>query len=199
LIDPFCAKDPANRAWQKLALTKRLREAEFVLAEGNPAEAVRLAADVSAGIEKLVQADPSVREFAVMQMQCGRLEAVLRAARNLPEAASLATKAVELGEKILAADSSNHGNARNGFLQTCVSAAAIHRGVGDSATAEALLRRVVSLAGPQLERSRDWRLLDPVARALAGLGRTEQARGIAERLAKSGYRPLFPWPEGLQP
>jgi len=199
LIDPLCAKDPANRAWQKLALVKRLREAELRYAEGDLAEAGRLAADVHAGIEKLVQADASVREFAVTQMQCWRLEAELHAARNGSDAAVRATKAVELGEKLLATDSSNNGNARNGFLLTCVTAAAIHSRAGDSATAEALWRRVVSQAGPQLEQSRDWRLLDPVARALAGLGQTDEARTICAHLATIGYQPLERWPKVLQP
>lgn len=199
LIDPLCAKDPANRAWQKLALTKRFREAEFLFAEGKLDESVRLAAEVHTEIEKLVQADASVRNFLVTQMQCWRLEADLQAARNGPDATVMATKAVQLGEKLLAADSSNNSNARNGFLLTCVTAAAIHQRAGDPATAETLWRRVVSLAGPQSEQSRDWRLLDPVVRALVGLGRLDEARPLVARLATLGYRPLSPWPEAVTP
>lgn len=199
LIDPLCAKDPANRAWQRLALVKRCREAELLQAEGRLAEAARLAAEARAGIEKLVQADSSVREFVITQMQCWRLEAELQAAQGRPDAVILATRAVELGEKLLAADSSTSRNAHTSLLLTGATAAKIHHRAGDSATAEARWRRVASLAGPLLEQSRDWRLLDPAARALAGLGQIDQARALVGRLAKLGYRPLSPWPEAIQP
>ena len=199
LIDPLCEQDPANRAWQRLSLFKRLKEAELLHADGNLGEATRLANDVHSGIEKLVQAEASSTEFTITQLQCWRLEAELHAARREPNATIMATKAVELGEKLLATDSSLNNKALTFVLRTSAAAAAIHRSAGDSVTAEARWQRVASLAGPHLEKSRDWRLLDPAARALAGLGRVDEARTLVARLATLGYRPLSPWPEALRP
>ena len=46
--------------------------------------------------------------------------------------------------------------------------------------------------------SHHWRLLDPLARALALLGRTDESRPIVDLLDRFGYQPLDPWPEPIR-
>jgi len=66
---------------------------------------------------------------------------------------------------------------------------------GDAAGARQHWERAAELIEPRLSGSRDWRLLDPAARAAARLGHVDMAEAIIVQLKQFGYVPLEPWPE----
>ena len=65
----------------------------------------------------------------------------------------------------------------------------------DLALARRHWQQVSDLLAPRLPNTRDWRLLDPAARAAAWMGRSEEAHAVVAQLNLLGYVPLDPWPE----
>jgi tetratricopeptide (TPR) repeat protein len=59
---------------------------------------------------------------------------------------------------------------------------------GRPAEARSAFEKAAAALGPPAKDSRDPRVLAPLARALAGLGRSEELRPVVERLRASGYR-----------
>ena len=70
---------------------------------------------------------------------------------------------------------------------------------GDSAVARSHWQHAADLLAPRLPGTRDWRLLDPAARAAIQLGHPEEARIIIAQLNSLGYVPLDPWPDVDRP
>ncbi|MBI5423031.1 MAG: serine/threonine protein kinase [Opitutae bacterium] len=198
LIAAQCAKDPANRTWQRIALAIRLREVALLRARGEVEGASVAANSARNALEKLVLLEPSSREFAVLLLRARHWDAELGAALGQRDAGATMGKAIELGEWLIGLELVN-GTGFGEFLTTCQAAASLSEQAGDTAQATALRQRAVAVAAPYLDQSRDWRLLDPAARALSGLGRNEEARALVARLSRSGYVPPSPWPAALLP
>jgi hypothetical protein len=66
---------------------------------------------------------------------------------------------------------------------------------GEADAAHRDWQRAAELLAPRLPGTRDWRLLDPAARAAIRLGRADEAKAILAQLTQLGYVPLDPWPE----
>jgi serine/threonine-protein kinase len=198
LMDELVAHDPANCHWAGASLHYRLQEALLARRQGDLPEATRLVGDVRPSLEHLAAAEPSDRKFARWLVTAWRLEAQLRAAAGGPEAATAAARAVELGERLI-----REGRATDADVGECalarVVAGEIAAQAGDSATARRHWERATALLAPQLAGTRDWRLLDPAARAAAWLGRSAEARAHITQLTSLGYVPLDPWPDADPP
>ncbi len=196
IYDALCTQDPENRAWARARLTLRLRQAQLLLADQSLTDAAAILSASAEPIEKLALAEPASADFALLLAQRWRLEAELRAIQGREGATDAALRAVQIGEKVVGTELSS-GSGIGEFLATCANSAAMldHDGKGDQARPYRL--RIIALTKPYLETSRDWRLLDPAARALAGEGEIDQARTLVKRLTEDGYRPLVPWPESL--
>jgi tetratricopeptide (TPR) repeat protein len=194
LVDALVRHDPANRHWQRSALFFRLRLAALGLAEGNLSSANERLAAARAGLEEFLQAAATDRIARSQLIQAWRLEAERRQAiGRTADAVLAADEAVRMADALV----------RTGKPVATVVAesalASVGRGVlaaalGDSATATRCASQALALLGPEIESSRDWRLLDPAVRARRLAGDTVGAARLQQRLAQIGYQPLTPWP-----
>jgi tetratricopeptide (TPR) repeat protein len=191
-------RDPANRTWQRAALGPVLKEAMLVRALGDEASARALVSEARAGYEALHKAEPTNRVVAGSLMAACRLEAQLNTATGRPGAAEAVTRALAIGEGLIAKIRANDTQLGE-FLHACVVAGQIAWSRGDNATALRHWQRAVEVARPRIAGSSNWRLLDPAARAFALLGRVEESRALTERLQQAGYQPIDRWPEIVSP
>lgn len=194
-IDPLTVRDPANRRWQRLSANIRLHEARLVRAAGDVPAATVVVAEARAAFEKLSAAEPTDWIYRVRATAARSLEADLLQAAGRPDAAAVAERALQHGE---AAIQMNAGDdiGLGEFAHACVVAGTI-AAQRDHEAARRHWLRAIEVAGSRAKDSADWRLLDPVARALACLGRADESRALVDRLQRFGYRPLQPWPVGV--
>jgi tetratricopeptide (TPR) repeat protein len=198
LLDELVAYDPSNRRWWIAALNSRLKEAMLVRQQGDLPAAARLVGEVRPQLESLSAAEPSDRAFVLWLVMAWRLEAQLRAAVGRQDAAAAASRAIELGDRLIREGRATDADVGECAL-ACVVAGEIAAQVGDSAAARRHWQRVADLLAPRLAGTRDWRLLDPAARAAAWLGRSEEAHATIAQLNLLGYVPLDPWPVADRP
>jgi serine/threonine protein kinase len=194
LIDELTTFDPANRHWSSASLHYRLQEALLARKQGDLATAARLVGEVRPELESLSAAEPSDRKFILWLVTAWRLEAQLRASGGRADAAAAAARAVDLGEKLI-----RQGRATNTDVGERALAGVLAGEIAALSNDLALARRhwqqVSDLLAPRLPNTRDWRLLDPAARAAAWMGRSEEAHAVVAQLNLLGYVPLDPWPE----
>jgi hypothetical protein len=193
LLDELVAHDSSNRRWRITDLNASLKAAMLARQRADLPTAARLVGEVRPKLEELSEAEPSDRSFVRWLVTAWRLEAQLRLAAGRPEAATAAARAVELGEKLI-----REGRATDADVGECalasVVAGEIAAKAGDDQAARQLWKRAANLLGPRLPGSRDWRLLDPAARAFAWLGDAKEAQAVIAQLELLGYVPLDPWP-----
>jgi serine/threonine protein kinase len=198
LIDELTAYDPSNRHWSSASLHFRLQEAMLARQLGDLSAAASLVGDVRPQLENLSAAEPSDRKFILWLVTAWRLEAQLRVSAGRSDAATAAARAVELGERLI-----REGRATNADVGECalavVAAGEIAAQAGDGAAASRQWQHAADLLAPRLPGSRDWRLLDPAARAAVWMGRTEEARATIAQLNSLAYVPLDPWPAADRP
>lgn len=198
LMDALVLRDPANRRWQSLLLFLQLREAMLENARGNADRARQITAEVLPKLEKLAATESQDRVFALRLMLGWRLEAAQRLAAGRGDAAEAAVRAMAAGAPV-AREAWADDNALGEYAQACMIAGRIAGTAGQSDEAGRLWRGVIELLGSRVARSNYWRLLDPAARALVGLGRAAESQALIDRLTKLGYRPLEPWPTPAPP
>lgn len=185
------AQDAKNRLWQYAAVNGRLHELALRLSDGvNPAMPSELA-DIRAQLASLVKAEPTSTVFAAALATAWRLEARWRFSAHRADAAEAADRALQIGEPLVG-EARADNRALGEFAQTCLLAGRIAQADGDTAEARRHWERALEALAPRLARSNDWRLLDPAAQALFLLGREDEARPLAARLRRFGYRPLDP-------
>jgi tetratricopeptide (TPR) repeat protein len=193
LVAPLVAKDPSNGSWLLTLLKIETRKAALLGTRGDDAGARQVLDESKARLAKLSPEAAAERDVQNVQIGLWRLEAEQRAAARLPDALAAATKAVAIGEERWARDQPNV-EALTEHLRGCIVAGNIAARLGDAGTARRHWERAVELAGPSVKNSRHWALLEPVARALARLGRTAESRELTDRLHALGFVPLEPWP-----
>ncbi|MEY2878407.1 MAG: hypothetical protein RLZZ15_787 [Verrucomicrobiota bacterium] len=199
LLAPLTAADPANRNYQRAALKLSLKIVVLVGAEGDTMAARRMVNEALAELETLAKLAPGDRRVAGQLVVAHRLDAELRVrAGQNADAATAIARAIALAEPLIARAQSDDELAGD-FFSTCVVAGQIARSRGDTAAARQHWQRVVDgffLGGRD---AANWRLLDPAARAFTHLGRTDEGRGLIERLHQFGYQPPESWPDELFP
>ena len=197
LIDELTAQDPANRRWQTVALYSRLQATMLARQAGDLPAAARLLDEIRPQLESLVAAEPTDRTFVLRLAMAWRMEAQVRAAAGRSDAAAAASRAVELGEKLIREGRATDADAGECAL-ACVVAGEIAAQAGNSAAARSHWQHAADLLAPRLPGTRDWRLLDPAARVAARLGRSEEAHDRIAQLNLLGYVPLDPWPDAAK-
>ncbi|HVT74407.1 MAG TPA: protein kinase [Lacunisphaera sp.] len=193
LLDELAALDPANRRWETARLHAGLFAPLVAWQQGDLPEATRLLGEVRPQLEKLAAMVPADRVIANWVTKTWRMEAQLRLAAGRPDAAGAAIQAVGLAEKIIGEGLASDADAGE-CMQTLVVAGETAAAAGDLATAQRHWQRALTLFAERAPGTRDWRLLEPAARAAARLGRASQANGIIAQLKSFGYIPLEPWP-----
>ncbi|HUJ43801.1 MAG TPA: protein kinase [Opitutaceae bacterium] len=198
LVDELTAQDPANRRWQTVALYARLQAAKLARRAGDLTAADRLLEEIRPQLENLVSTEPTDRTFVLRLAIAWRMEAQVRAAAGRPDAAAAAARAVQIGEGLVREGRTTDAEAGACAL-ACVVAGEIAARAGNDDDARNHWQHAADLLAPRLPGSRDWRLLDPAARAAAWLGRSEEARDRIAQLNLLGYVPLDPWPDADRP
>lgn len=193
LLEPLVSADPANRTWVSASLSLKLKEAMLLQAEGDLTAASLLVAEARTGLEKINKDEPSARTVAASLATAWRMEAELREAAGRPDASEAAGRAVAIGESLITQARANEAYLGD-YIKACVVAGLIARRNGDESGALRRWQTAITAAQPHLGASRYWRLLDPVARALALLGKTPDSQKLIAQLSGLGYQPLAPWP-----
>ena len=185
--------DPSNHRWSAFALNSRLTEARLAWQQGNGSVSSDLLDEVQPELERLVAHEPSDRAFVLWLATAWRLEAQIRLSTGRTDAGAAATRAMELGERLVL-----EGRAADGDIGECARAAVVAGEIaaqaGDLNSARRHWQRATDLVASRLPDTHDWRLLDPAARAAAHLARPEEAKAIISRLNLLGYVPSDPWP-----
>lgn len=197
LLDPLVRADPANRAWLRAALNHRMGEGFVRQAENDPG-VLHLVAEVRSDAEKLLAGEPSDRALARELALALRFEAELLADVDLRAASVAITRALVINEAALAEPEVND-RILSDYVKCAWTAGVIAGRGGDRAAALRHWERAHVAMATQLPHSSHWRLLDPAARLLVSLGKTDAARALVARLDRCGYQPLLPWPKAVRP
>lgn len=194
LIEPIAANDPQNRVAGSRVASLDILQAALAFSAGDWAAAAALAEVARNRLEPIVAKQP-VSPFNVEFLaRAWRIEAQVRLALNqLPLAEAAAERAIGLLDPLVKEDGAGDRVVRSGLAEACLMAGAIAGGRGDREAARRQWLRAVDLLAPRVLHSSDWRLLDPAVRALASLGRSDEAAALRARLDRLGYRPLVPW------
>ncbi len=190
LLTALVSSDRSNRRWQLSEWTIQLQEVAYSPARWTT-ETIAPVEHARREIEKHVAAEPKDRAFSKRLGFAWRVEAAVRHHARNADAVVTAARAVEIGEMLI------RGESTSDLLGACAHAHLLVARIAAPDDADAVGRnaqRAVEILRPRAEHSRDWRLLDPLARALALLGRESECRGIIARLEAIDYRPIEPWP-----
>jgi tetratricopeptide (TPR) repeat protein len=194
LLDDLVALDPENVAWRSLSLNAGLAEASLARRRGDFAAARRLVEKSLPGLESISKGEPTDRYFAGLVLKAWRMKAQLQLLWGEAEAGASARHAAEMGEKL-----SGSAEATAAELGESVRALLVlgqaSADSGDPAAARGDWSRAAELIAPRVGGTREWRILDPYARAMSLLGRTAEANDAIRRLNQLGYVPLEPWPD----
>jgi serine/threonine protein kinase/tetratricopeptide (TPR) repeat protein len=195
LFDELVLFDTSNRRWQGASQRAHLLRATLLRQRGDQAGATREIVDTRQKLEALTSAEPSDRMLARWTAWAYRLEAQqLDLKGDRPAALIAATRAFDTSEKLI-----RDAHATDADVAECAIAAFVVGEIalrtGDHAKATSYWEKVPQLLKDRLSGSRDFRFLDPAARAAIRLGRTEVADALIAQLNKLGYVPLDPWPE----
>ena len=191
LVERLVTQDQKNRQWQLTLLNVRLQQVALLLANGEISPAKSMLDEARAKLETLVKAEPSSRVFTSTLAVAWRLEGYVRQAAGLPRADEAASRALDLGAPLISdvrADDRTIGE----YAQACVLAARIALAQTQPDLARSHLGRAVKSLAPRLQKTNNWRLLDPAAQALTLLGKPDEARPFIERLRRFGYHPIDP-------
>jgi tetratricopeptide (TPR) repeat protein len=194
LLDALVTHDGSNVSWHLASLSGSLKEAKLDRQRGDADKAGRLLDEIAAQFDSLSTAEPSDGGLALGLATALRLRAQLRFATVRADAASTdAKQAVAIGERLI-----RDNQASNVAVGECATAYIVSGEIaarsGDAAESRRDWLRAAEVLAPRMRESRDWRLLDPAARAAALLGRSDEARAWIGQLNLLGYVPLDPWP-----
>ncbi|MEO6995278.1 MAG: protein kinase [Lacunisphaera sp.] len=196
LLGALVLLDPDNRHWEVARLNSELKKSLLAKIEGAPAKAEQLIAEAIPQLEKLSTAEPSALSFSRWLATAWRQQAEILFATNRPKASVAAARAVELGEDLV-----KRNKGKDATAEECARAHVIAGEIAwkaDGAEAKRHWRRAIEIVEPLLNNCRNWRILDPAARATFWLGHVDEARRIVTELDQFGYIPPTPWPEGIK-
>ena len=194
LLAALVAHDPKNVEWEGTYMIGRITEASLARRRGDAEEAGRILGEAMGPIEAAAAEVPTDQVFGMLVPKAWRLRAQLQAAAGDPGAAGSAAHAVEMGEKRAGAKGASDADVGD-CAKSHVISGEIAAASGDAAAARKDWLRAAELLAARARASRDWRLLDPQARAQAWLGRLGDARSTINRLTTLGYVPIDPWPD----
>lgn len=194
----LAAQDPVNRDLQSASVNARIKEAFLLRASGGELEATAIVRECRPFLEKLAASAATDRVVTATLAAAWRLEAQLRDAAAEPGAVDAAARAIAIGQSLVEQDRAGD-NHRGELAYACVTAGIIAQRGGDSVEARRHWQAALDAVQDRGMASRQWRLLDPGARALSLLGRTAEAHEILVRLKEIGYQPFEPWPADPAP
>ena len=192
MVGPIVTGDAQNIVAAGLLAAIESMQAELALAEDRATEARALLGRARVRMEAIVQRQKSSPNYAE---QLARILQLTIAAEGAPvdEEAGLAARTLSLLEPFLGDNAPGERIVRSGLAQGCLMSGRIAARRGDGHEARRQWQRAVDLLLPAARTAGDWRLLDPLTRALGLLGQEDESGVFRNRLAAAGYRPLAPW------
>ena len=192
-LEELLAIDGQNVTLRENAIIARLTTAFLAAHAGDREIAVALVDAAIADLAGLASWTVPDRMCLRLLSRAWRLRAELQLTAGAGNAVDSATRALGFGERLV-----QTGGAKAAEWAECAQGhlllgRTLER-AGDHDGAHAAWLRADELLAPRQSGSRDWNLLDPYARSLALLGRTEAAGAVIHQLESLGYVPLQPWP-----
>ncbi|MGE3489800.1 MAG: protein kinase [Vicinamibacterales bacterium] len=180
--------DPSNVDWQVDLISSELFMGRAMIDDKQLSAALQLYRSAVAKLRPLLEKGRGQVELT-RNLASGRsgIGEILLAQGQPAPALLQADAAVGLLEPLLGANPADATAARL-LAAACNLRARIHDGRRDTARARAEWTRTVDLLAPFAAETTDYYVLDPYVRALASLGRHEEARRHFDRLSALGYR-----------
>jgi pentatricopeptide repeat protein len=173
-----------------LLLRLELRDLEFARAEGTGAPAAAAVEALIQRVRPLVDAAPDDGSLRRLLAGALRLQAEIVAPEDLPRAKALLAEALERGQPGRVKGPLQEEEASVGdFALSCMALSAL-----EISREEVLIHRAAGALEPY-KNSRNWRVLDPLIRALCKSGDKERAEDLKRQLSSSGYQPAIVWPK----
>jgi tRNA A-37 threonylcarbamoyl transferase component Bud32/tetratricopeptide (TPR) repeat protein len=186
--EALTAHDPANVSWQRELGFSELRLARLQRLQGHYAAAMRRAERAERVLQPLAAKDAAVprRRFdaAHARFDIGLLHLAL--GRVAAASAAFASAADTLAAVV--ASTPKDADARRLLADAWLASADVFHSAGDRQRAQQLRERARDTLQPLAATLRDRRFQLSWARALIGVGRTQEAANIIARLRSSGFR-----------
>lgn len=193
ILTALASQDAANRELHASALNAHLKHAILLRAQRAAAPADQIVQECRLAVEQLAKSASPNRGITTSLATAWRLEAQRRESAGESGAIEAVTKALSAGKALHALDRADEANLYV-YATTCVVAGILARRAEQVEAARQHWQTGLDAIGPRLRESNHWWVLDPAARALALLGRSDESRALIERLQRFGYQPLEPWP-----
>ena len=192
-LGELLAIDSQNVPLREYSIIARLTAATVAAHEGDHDAALSLVEPAIGELERIAARDPSDRLCLRLLSRAWRQKTELQLAVGSPDAGDSAARAVTFGERLVQAGGANSPELGECARDQLLLGRILER-AGDHDRAQAAWLRANAVLAPRQSGSRDWAILDPYARSLALLGRTEEAGTVIDRLERLGYVPVQPWP-----
>ncbi len=195
IFERLVARDAENRLWRSSQLSLMLQQVAINLAAGRREDAVAKLEIARAGIEGLVEAEPSSRKFARHLVCVRRLEALHLALVDpaSSEAEAATRRAIDLADSLVEGDVQRLEREILGeFARAHALAGRLALARNDTGRANVHWRRIVDVLGPLLDATHDWRLLEPAVLALQHLDEPDRSAPLEQRLRAIGFHSLDP-------
>jgi serine/threonine protein kinase len=191
-LEALVAHDPANRQWQTAMIHARLLSAEIAHAQREwRAERAAVLA-VEPHIDALAVGETSDRQFVHWRVWAYRLQAEADHALGT-DGMPAALKSIDAAEALAREGRATSGDIAE-YALTLNVAGEMVSAAGNPTESRRYWQRAAELVAPRIVGSRDWRVLEPAARAALHLGQSELARELMNQLQRIGYVPRDPWP-----
>jgi hypothetical protein len=189
----LATQDPSNNYWRLTRGRSRYWQA-LLAADSRPATAAAIAADATAMLAAAQAAEPKSERVLGWLVRSRNLEASLALGRG--DLAGAAAQ-VEAGRALIepAWRESSSEVLRQRLAQTLLLQGEIASREGDPAAASAAWTEARRLLDEEAGSELPFGRLDPLVRALQHLGLTPEAEPHRQRLRRSGYFPMRPFPE----
>jgi tetratricopeptide (TPR) repeat protein len=186
VVEQLAGQDPDDAELQRWRGAFLSSLARLDLDEERPRDALKVLSRACAIFEALVARDPTNPDWQLQKGVCHARRAEALEEIDPEDAARQARAGLQLLQPLLGPEADD--NVRSYAAEAELTLGRLAAAAGRMAESRAACERSLKLVSPAERQLPSWRLLDPQARALACLGRTEEAKQAEARLRQMGYR-----------
>jgi len=192
LYDGLVTSDPANKRWLAARFTQRLFLIATSLNMTGDEKRESDLTEVRREIENLSATEPTSAVFSGLLLSSWRLEARLQFQQSRWDGALNATMQAKKISTLLLHEGRADIWTKHEAAHSLILVGRLAQAASRPADAAEAWQEALNTLGPDYDRSRDWRLLEPAAVALTLLGRHEPAGRLVQQLKIFGYVPPDP-------